>query len=190
MQLNRWLSQKPQPTTLLVVTNEGDRVLKVEGTVRNRWPNAIHALEKMRWSEIRAIDKDGAELRIRTRDEEPEEQEESTLKPQPGKETELVLLAGLIADAYRNNSLQLAFDAQCKIVETLSSSFQSVQTAWLKTLEQRARELMEAGGDPDTLTLQQMFGMFVQGNAAGISSRKGATIDTTGGPTAPGTAGQ
>jgi hypothetical protein len=150
MNLQSWLRRTPQPVAVIA---DGKRVV-VPSTAR-KWHELTATLEAMNATRLVALDDSGVTLRA-TSLEDGAEVEERAKSPLA---TELTLMSGLLADAYRTGAetslraMSSAIEENTKLVKLLADRLGSIEIAWQKSLTTHARmvsELAQANAEPAT----------------------------------------
>lgn len=125
---------------------DGDSVISLAGKSSNRWAHAGRALDDASPTKVEALDKDGAILRVW---KAPESDDGTTPAASggnvpPGTLTELAKVIGDISDraaARHENAYRAAFDAQQKLVATISDRLFAIEKSWQQMLVVRKREI-------------------------------------------------
>ncbi len=183
-----WLLCQPRPSSLRI-TGGDEQAHKFEITQGMRWTEAAQSVMALQPELVEALDDKGQLLRaIRPNDVEEEEEEGVSAEvlsiPADPESQRLVIFAKLIADAYRHSTdvafdkLGALFDAVVRKSESQEKTISALDRMLQKlVLEKVANAAGEGGEEGGPLTLESLFGSFMQGKMAGAADKvaNGAT---------------
>ncbi len=158
MNIHSWLRRVPHPSTIRC---DGKKSLLV-GQGKNRWRDCINSIEALQPGMIEALDAEGNVIRVcHLNDDGPADatglQDGAPVVPATEKEAELATIARIILEATDRGAerhaeaYRLAFEKHTELVSLLAHRLTAVESAWQKTLEDRARDMANAGGSDDQL---------------------------------------
>lgn len=143
MNVTAWLRRIPQPVAIVA---DGKRVA-VPDTAR-KWSELASTLETMNATRLVALDDNGVTLRATSLEEGAEVADHPERAKSP-LATELTLMSGLLADAYRTGAetslraMSSAIEENTKLVKLLADRLGSIEIAWQKSLTTHARMVSE-----------------------------------------------
>jgi hypothetical protein len=196
--LSNWLRGRPgslPPASVRCTTPEGVRTVVIDTSTKGPFARAVRVIVSMHAGRIEALDKDGNVLRVTEveypeeteGEEEPEEEPAQVIVPNSEKESQLVLVASLLKDAYTTGAQQSntfandAFQKLCAITETAFKRLDSLERLVTRTFQQAAKATRDEDEPEDPLT--KMVGAIMQGRAAAEQAKQAATPAAT--PPAP-----
>lgn len=187
MNLRNWLRRSPVPTSIRCYTAQGPRDIVIEADNPRRWAHAEASVIALCPEAIEALSADGKTLRATNLENTAvESEEEEGAKAKSAKESELVLVAGLIKEAYRDGASQHAeafeksFGPMLQMVAVMSDRLAGLEKALFKSYAnlQRNSEQPEEGAEG---AMMGMFQAFMQGQQAKVAAAKAAKKAATNG---------
>ena len=130
---------------LASVRIDGEDVIALTGTATNRWAHAARILDDAAPERVEALDADGGILRLWKAPDAPATDPARATGGIDGNAlTDLARVIGDVSDraAQRHeNAYKAAFDAQQKLVQTISDRLFAIEKSWQQMLVVRKREI-------------------------------------------------
>lgn len=169
MNLRSWLRREPQPARVVADT----RTIQVPSGPR-KWAELEETIISIGATKVEAIDREGNLLRVVNLETEESTSGAAMGKPS-GALSEMAQMAQIIAEAGDRAALRhadayrLAFEENTKLVGLLADRLGSLETAWMRTLDQLA-EARQSQQEQGSGEVQALIAAALAGQAQGAAA--------------------
>jgi len=165
-----WLRGPPKSEKAVAFrcsTAEGPKLVRVSPTAARPWSQAAKAIEALETTKVEALCKSGEILRVLDLSI-PGEEAAAEERGRSARESEMVLIAKLIAEAHEHSSKLMreansdAFDALLGLTKTVFARLDMLEKAWTKALGQQIRDGNHADeGEGEGLSVDSLIQTFI-----------------------------
>lgn len=179
MNLRGWMRKSPMPAIIRCHTANGPRDVVIDASDPRRWANAETSVLALFPAAVEALSADGKTLRAVNLEDTNVAPDEEEAKGTTAKESELVLIARLIKDAYNDGAanhaqaFEKSFAPMISMVDVMSQRLAGLEKALFRYASLNMQKSEEQ--PPEDAAMQTMLQAFMQGQAAkAAAAAKGA----------------